>query len=275
MKIYVEDWATGDTTINNIPCRKIGDLKNGETKTFSICEEEVKVFVIADKISKGFCNEFYRIASGDEDVFLSGQNRYNPANGNAFRFDGVTDAEVLQNRKTSSKKGVLILCIAFVIGIIGGFIVGTDMFSKESNEPKTFSSNGMSITLTDAFNETSLEGYTVCYESQYVGVIALKESFDIIEGLSDYTIEEYGNLVIENNQFESAKKLQNKNGLTYFEYDFYNPEYKITYTYFSVLYKSSDAFWMIQFTTPKENIDNYRDSFVEWAKSVKFPSDSI
>lgn len=275
MKIYIEDWLMGDTKINDIPCRKIGDLKNGEVKTFSVPEEEIKIFVIADKLSKGFCNEFYKLPSGDDDVFLSGQNRFNPANGNAFRFDGVTDEEILTNRKKASKKGVLILCLAFAIGIVGGFIAGTNMFSEESGEPKTFTSNGMNITLTSDFKETNVEGYTVCYDSEYVGVIALKEEFGLVEGFSDYTIEEYGNLVIENNKFDSSIKLQNKDGLTYFSYEFYNAETKTTYYYFSVLYKSSDAFWMIQFTTPVENIDIYSEAFIEWAKSVNFSSESI
>ena len=86
MKVYVEDPTSNEICINDIPCRKIGDLKNGEEKTFQIDEQEVKVYVIADKLSKNYCNEFYQLSAGQEDVFLSGKNKFNPANGNAFRF---------------------------------------------------------------------------------------------------------------------------------------------------------------------------------------------
>jgi hypothetical protein len=36
--------------INNIRCRKLGELKNNEEKTFEIDENQAKVFVIADKL---------------------------------------------------------------------------------------------------------------------------------------------------------------------------------------------------------------------------------
>jgi len=57
LKIYIEDPASDEIRINGTPCRKIGDLKNGEEKTFEINEQKAKVFVIADNLSKEYCNE--------------------------------------------------------------------------------------------------------------------------------------------------------------------------------------------------------------------------
>ena len=34
MKIYIEDPTSDEIVINNVRCRKIGDLKNGEEKPF-------------------------------------------------------------------------------------------------------------------------------------------------------------------------------------------------------------------------------------------------
>ena len=56
MKVYIEDPTSNEMRINDVPCRKIGDLKNGEEKTFQIGEEEAKVFVIADKSNKNLQN---------------------------------------------------------------------------------------------------------------------------------------------------------------------------------------------------------------------------
>ena len=56
MKVYIEDPAAGDTTICGVVCRKLGDLKNGASETFLIGEDSAKLFVIADKLSSGFCN---------------------------------------------------------------------------------------------------------------------------------------------------------------------------------------------------------------------------
>ena len=73
MKVYIEDHVAGEIFINNIPCRKIGEIKSGEEKTFEIGDQPAKVFVIADKLSKNYCNEFYEIPGGQEDIYLSGK----------------------------------------------------------------------------------------------------------------------------------------------------------------------------------------------------------
>ena len=44
-------------------------------------------------------------------------------------------------------------------------------------DAKEFTSNGLTITLTEAFVEKEQAGYTVCYDSKSVAVIVLKESF--------------------------------------------------------------------------------------------------
>lgn len=271
MKVYIEDYASGEIMINNTPCRKIGDLKNGEEKTFLIDENETKVFVIFDKLSKEYCNDFYKIPAGQEDIFLSGKNKYNLASGNAFRFDGVTDEEILQNRKKGSKKGIIILIIAAIVGGIIGFAATFSMLSSSTKpKAKVFSADGMKITLTDQFVETPIAGFTVCYDFKDAAVLALKEKFDLLDGFEDYTLEEYGEAIIENGNFDSSVKLQNKNGLTYFEYLATNSEINETYKYFVVVYKAPDAFWMIQFATPEAKFSNYQQSFIDWARSVEF-----
>ena len=128
MKVYIEDREANDLVINDVPCRKLGELKNGEQKTFEISNDEAKVFVIADKLSKNFCNEFYRLPEGEEDVELTGKNKYNPANGNAFRFDGVTDEEVLANRKSGNSKGIIVLIVSVVIGAVVGYLIANSLF---------------------------------------------------------------------------------------------------------------------------------------------------
>lgn len=104
MKVYIEDPA-GELTINDTPCRKLGDLKNGEERTFPIGSEAVKVFVISDKLSKDYCNEYYQLPEGQEDISLSGKNKFNPASGNAFRFDNNESEGIATNRKKGTKKG--------------------------------------------------------------------------------------------------------------------------------------------------------------------------
>jgi hypothetical protein len=65
--------------------------------------------VIADKISRDFCNDYYEISAGQEDVFLSGKNKFNLATGNAFRFDNNENTHTLENRRVTPLKNTPVL----------------------------------------------------------------------------------------------------------------------------------------------------------------------
>lgn len=261
-KVYMEDSASSEITINNVPCRLLGTLKNGEQKTFSIPQEETKIFVIADKLSKNFCNEVYTVPAGEENVFLSGRNHFNPASGNAFRFDGNIRPETLENRKKGNKIGWIILAAAVVLGIIVGLVLSVP---GASGEAKEFVYEQMHITLNDYFKETSSSGFDVCYESRDIAVFVLKETLS-----EDKTLEEYGEMVISANDMDSSVELQEDSGLYYFEYDYAgsNPEEAIGY--FAAVFKNGEDYWLIQFACYKESYQGYRNDFVEWSKSVRF-----
>ena len=70
--------------INEIRCRKLGELGNGDTKTFDIEEYEAKVFAIANSLSPNMCDEYYQLPEGANDISLSGQNMIHPEKGNIF-----------------------------------------------------------------------------------------------------------------------------------------------------------------------------------------------
>ena len=269
MKIYVEDPNSDEIVINDIACRKLGDLKNGEEKTFEIESAALKVFVIGDKLTKDLCCEYYQLPAGDEDIALAGKNKLNPANGNAFIFESNQSEEVLLFRKQKKKKGTRILIVCAIIGAVAGFISGLGLVSNTPAEVKTFSKSGMSITLTDEFTEKYIQGYTAIYESKHVAVFALEEHFTLLEGFEDYTLAEYADLVIQNNGLSSTSTKTEK-GLTLFEYDFKNPDTGLTYHYFSFVYKADDAFWMIQFSMEAKNTDAYENQIFDWARSVNF-----
>jgi len=270
MKVFIEDVTSSEIVINNVSYRKIGELKNGEEKIFSINENECNIAVIADKTSKNFCNELYKIPAGENDIFLSGKNVFNLATGNAFRFNNVTDSNVLQNRKKGFRKGIFILCIFFVIGAVGGFIIPNLLFQGASSKPKEFTKEGMTITLNNRFREVSNDKFTTCYESQDFAVLVLKEEFSLYEDLQKFTLSDYGDILITNNKLDSSIKLESIDGLTYFEYQSTNPETKDLYVYFTLVSKTSDAFWMIQFVALEKNYNDNKQTIIDWAKTIKF-----
>lgn len=269
MKIYVEDSMASELVINNVPCRKLGELKNGEEKTFVIGDNSAKIFVIADTLSRNYCNEYYQLPDGQDDIFLSGKNNFNPASGNAFRFDNNNNADVIANRKSGSRKGLIILIASVVIGVILGFAIGSGIFSQATPKQETFTSGGITITLTDEFKETEAANFTTVFDSRHVAVLALKESFSLAEGLDKLTIDEYASLTITANDLKFADA-QRDGELTYFVYENINPDTKVNYRYYSYVYKASDAFWLVQFATAVNEADEYAPKIAEWAKSVKF-----
>lgn len=269
MKVYIEDPMANDLVIKGVYCRKLGELKNGEEKTFQIGDNAAKVFVVADALSKDFCNEFYPLPEGTEDIFLSGANKYNPINGNAFRFNGVADEEVKKNRKSGLWIGLAVLSIAMIIGIIIGLVGGINSFMKLVSKEKTFSDEGMSITLTEAFLVADYEGFTTCYDSTNVAVFVIKEDFTLMEELGDYTLVQYGELVTANNGLD-ASVLKTTNDLLYFERAYEAEDLEQTYMYYVFLYKAEDAFWIVEFATLIENVEYYLDDIFVWADSVEF-----
>ena len=123
LQVWIEDHENSEMTIRGVPCRKLGYLKNGEEAVFEIDNNAHKVFVICDKLSKEYCFDLVRVREGDNDLFFQGQNKFNTAAGNAFRFDGVTDPEVLATRKKGSAFGTIITIAAIVIGFLVGFFL--------------------------------------------------------------------------------------------------------------------------------------------------------
>ena len=77
-------------------------------------EDDIKIFVIADELSKSFCFDCYALPAGSEDVFLSGRNRFSLSAGNSFRFDNNDSAE--SRRKKSGHRGTAVMIISVIVG---------------------------------------------------------------------------------------------------------------------------------------------------------------
>jgi hypothetical protein len=135
---------------------------------------------------------------------------------------------------------------------------------------KTFTRDGLTITLTDEFTEKDdLDGQTVYFEALRYIATALKEEFSMFEEFGidagNMSIDEYAELVVEVNGFNTS--VVKKDGLTTFKY-----EASVggqDFTYFATVHKSADAFWLVQFFCETKNYASFESKFIEWAKSVK------
>ena len=268
-RVYICDELTGDTKINGEKCYKLGELKNGEEKTFAIGDEETKIYVIQDKISKNMCNELCYIPAGFENVYLMGECKYNPIGGNNFRFHGMTDPRVLANRKKSSKKFGVFLVFCLILGLVLGFLGGYDapVYGKDGEPHQFIDESGVIITLTDSFKKMDTQA-TFTYGTNDAVVFGEKTEFSDVEGLEDYTLKEYGELLIENKGWDTEVKKED--GITYYLYEVYVENEGADYYYLAALYKTEDAFWTITFAIDEEQYEEYKPLFFEWANSVQF-----
>ncbi len=272
MKVYLEDRANCEMVIQGVPCRKLGNLKNGEEQTFTIGNQEAKVFVIADKLTKNYSGEYYQLPEGQEDLRLTGKNALNPFAGNPFRFDNNNSEGIKTHRKKGALIGLVVLLIACIVGFAVGSAVGGALggaVADSGNEAKTFSEKGMTITLTDGFKTASVPNYTVAFDSKDVAVFALREPFTMAEGFENYTLSRYADLVIQANKL-SGTQVEVTDGLIHFEYDFTNPDNQQIYHYYTFVFKAKDAFWMVQFATMKDNAADREGQIFQWAKSITF-----
>lgn len=269
LKVYIEDPA-GELDITGIKCRLLGTLANGEEKSFYIEENAAKVFVIADKMSRDYCYDCRNLPEGNENIYLTGKNAFNPATGNAFRFEGGTDEEVAKRHKESKKGGLIVLITAIVIGLTAAWIIGSGVtYSKKKATPKDFSYEEMTITLTALFKEEEVEGRTV-FTSNDVAVFVLRENFvagDI--DLSGYTVRGYAELARENNPVMADATYEETDGVPNMVYTYAGDDGK-TYVYFTTFYKSSNAFWIVQYFVNESGYESRKPKFIEWAKTVHF-----
>jgi len=165
--------------------------------------------------------------------------------------------------------GLIVLSAVLSFSVFFVLSGGLDNVFESKAKTKEFTKAGMTITLTTDFFEKEIASQTAYYESQKYMVTTLKEEFTIFEsyGMStDISAKEYAKLVIDNNMIAST--IEEKDNLVYFEYEKAVNGKQISY--FATVYKSSDAFWLIQFACESKNAEDSQDLFIEWAQTIKF-----
>ena len=60
------------------------------------------------------------LPAGNEPITLTGKPQFNPAAGNPFRFEGITDSETLANRKKGMGWAIVLAIGASLIGVFIG-----------------------------------------------------------------------------------------------------------------------------------------------------------
>lgn len=274
IKIYINDAESSEIKINNVPCRLLGALKNGEEQTFQVPTKDIRIFAIGGKLTKAVSNDFIDIPAGEDDCSITGIVCFNGSGIPLFRFDGTASSESAANRIRNVKKGWAMHISLFLVGFILAFslVLGIAHINKTKSNA-TFTKNGMSITLGTEFTEENNPLYTACYTSEDVLVVAIRESFSVLSDAGydpqAMSLNDYANFVILNNSIHSAQSKTEQN-LTVFEWSANNSLQNTPLRYMGVVYKTDNSFWIVQFGTQESDYYAYRSQFLKWAASVKF-----
>ena len=159
--------------------------------------------------------------------------------------------------------------LAIMLSLIFVFSMTSCLKDGFEGAEKTYMYDNMSITMTENFNEASYDGFDVCFDSATVAVFCIKEPFTLADGIEDMTLNDYTELTLEVNKSHNPT-LKNVDGIPVMEYTYYNANTDITYAYFSALYKSGDAFWVVQFACNEDLYAENEAFLIKWAKSVTF-----
>lgn len=289
LMLYIEDPASEEHTVNGIACRRLGEVKNGEEKSFQIGENSLKLLATVDGSDDGHGISF-QLPEGKKDVALALRPQTDHTNNEAETENHTEDTRAgaddmpVKNEESEStgagetaedtgkravSKGFIAFLIALVAVLVGGLSVASLFIPKKEAEEKKFSSDGMEITLTDDFERDAAENYTVVISSKDVGVFALKEPFTLAEKFEERSLEQYADMVTGSNGQDSVEKIADGDAIRW-ENDYTDPETGRVYRYHTYVYKTFDAFWTVQFATLKENDKSYAEKIGRWAGTIKF-----
>ncbi len=264
LNVYIEDHDNSELTISGIPCKKVCQVKNGETVSFDIGDEAVKVIVIADRLSKDLCNDYYQVPAGIGDVEIGGKCTYNPGAGNPFRFHGVTDEDALANRKRSGRKGIITTVIAIAIGIVIGLVLSMDTWLVKD---KQFVADEFEITLTTEFAE-DYDDSVYYFGSRDCSVAVYSYHYNEYAQITSMTEREFLNLHKDNGSFSISAEMKEESGLMVVEERAESSQGDIR-SYLTVFIKAEDAFFLFEFGCETDKYPEYRAQFIEWAKTIK------
>lgn len=132
---------------------------------------------------------------------------------------------------------------------------------------KTFTYENLSVTLTNKFeDQTSIQDkFKKVYVSQTPFVMFMIDKDTTNYG--QYNDEaSYAQALISSGGMSAQVKKDDDSGMTYFAYTNLSQGY--IYTYFAVVKKDTDAFWLCQFAVLQRDYSSLQNQIMNWAKTI-------
>jgi hypothetical protein len=163
-----------------------------------------------------------------------------------------------EEKTMGRKRWVGVLALLLALAALSGCSMGT-------GAPKSFGTDGFTVTLEDSFREDELEPFSAYYKRRNMSLFALKEPFSGFEQGDGMTEAEYAQLIMEKNEVDS--ELTERDGLCYFSY--FKEAARKDFAYYAFAFKGSDAYWLIQFAIPFSEREKLEDEVFSFAETVR------
>ena len=100
-------------------------------------------------------------------------------------------------------------------------------------------------------------------------MLVYEKEYDSNPGLENYTLHEFGDLLLDTCEADPSVELKKDGDFEYFEMARPNTQTGQDMTYFTVFFKTDTAFWIVEYYTPTENMEDYRTLFLRWSRTVE------
>ncbi len=155
--------------------------------------------------------------------------------------------------------------LIFFLAIILAF----SLFSCNRNTVK-YKCHEITIRLPEEFSNYEVDGYTMGFESEKVSIAGLREDYKTYPELASTTLEQYSSFILDNNSNRGMKRSEYFGEMASAEHTYLNTENNQNYKYFSVMLKTHEAFWLIQFSCVESDYETLKPQFIEWAKTIRY-----
>ena len=272
MHVYIEDYENPTTKVAGKPCRLLGYIKNGETRTFNIPESACHIYVVAGK-PKGYLeSELLPLPEGNQPIFVSGQNCFDFFTGTPFRFDNIVNETTYRHRSKNMKKGLWVMLAAILIGLMIGIALGI-VVATARNKPIVYEENGISITLPPSFESVENRDFSPYYTNGTCSIAVIRESEN---STNLHHLIDYANAVedLMDDYDKITTSVTPQKGLLYLEYTVKEEDATYCWIVFFYMtpanhYAENASFYRLIMGTSAENYEALRDDFFEWAKTVE------
>ena len=133
---------------------------------------------------------------------------------------------------------------------------------------KSFSANGMTVKLTEAFKPVSMAGYAAVYEARDAVVYVSNQKTSDFEDVENMSLRKYIEFFCESNKDRFECKISVDGDIFFVEYSA-KPD-NVTYKYLAAFYESNGVYSRVEFVAEDKNYEAYRPYFINWAKTVTF-----